>query len=105
MITRRTLLATVSAAAVIAALPALPAEPIDWQQCEHCDGEFPIETMSSMEDAWFCEKCMADWRECFAACDHRWRPEPHYNTHGDEGKICERCSGFVTHEDAADLGV
>lgn len=81
------------------------AEDIDLQQCEHCDKTFPIETMSSMDDGWFCEDCMAAWRACFDACEHRWRQEPYYDAHGDEGKICERCSGFVANEDAAVFGI
>lgn len=79
------------------------AEPVDLQQCEHCDKEFPIETMTTMEDCWFCEGCVAEWRKVFAACEHEWNPEPYVGVMGDEGRVCNRCSGFVANEDAIAL--
>lgn len=81
------------------------SETIDLQQCEHCDKEFPIETMTSMEDCWFCEKCVVDWQDCFDRCEHRWSAEPHHGAMGDVGRVCERCSGFVSDEDAPLLGI
>ncbi len=74
------------------------AEPVDLQQCEQCDKEFTIETMTSMEDCWFCEGCVAEWRKVFESCEHRWNPQPYVGVMGDEGKICDRCSGFVANE-------
>lgn len=76
------------------------AEAADLQQCEHCDKEFPIETMTSMEDCWFCEGCMGEWRARFDACEHQWNAEPYVSTMGDVGKICDRCNGFVANEDS-----
>lgn len=74
------------------------AEPVDLQQCEHCSKEFPIETMTSMEDCWFCEVCVAAWQKEFDACDHQWTP--HTNSMSEPGRICERCNGFVAAEGA-----
>ncbi len=75
----------------------------DLQQCEHCDNEFPIETMTSMEDCWFCERCVSAWRKEFDSCSHAWTP--HVSVMGDEGRYCGNCSGFVANEDAAELGL
>lgn len=79
------------------------SEPIDLQQCEHCDKEFPIETMTSMEDCWFCGTCVDAWQKRFDACDHIWTP--YTSTMSEPGRICERCSGFVADEDVASVGV
>jgi hypothetical protein len=68
-------------------------EEIDLQQCEHCDKQFPVETMTTMDDGWFCEDCMSEWATAFSACEHQW--EPYTDGAGDEGRICTRCSGFV----------
>lgn len=77
-------------------------EPVDLQQCEHCDKELPIETMSMMEDCWFCESCVKEWREEFDACKHEWRP--YVDQMGDEGRICDHCNGFAVNKNpAADL--
>jgi len=83
--------------------PTKPVTLADMQQCEHCEKAFPIETMTMMEDCWFCEACVKEWRAHFDACVHDWRP--YTDTMGDEGRICDRCNGFVANEDAKDLGL
>ena len=76
---------------------------IDLQQCEHCNKQFPIEMMTSMEDCWFCQGCVEEWRKEFDACAHDW--SPHVSTMGEEGRICSRCNGFVAGEDTDLIGV
>jgi hypothetical protein len=76
-------------------------EAVDLQQCEHCDKEFPIGTMASMEDGWFCDGCMTEWLKEFEACEHKWSPEPHISVMGETCKICERCSGLVVIDEAS----
>ena len=78
-------------------------EPVDLQQCEHCDKEFPVETMTMMEDDWICDGCYKEWRAEFDACNHVWKP--HTSTMSEPGRICERCNGFVADEDAPSLSV
>lgn len=65
----------------------------DLQQCEHCSKEFPIEQMTTMSDCWFCQGCYDDFKKHFDACEHEWTPR--HNEHGDPGKHCHKCSGFV----------
>lgn len=71
----------------------------DLQGCERCSKEFDIETMSMMDDCWFCESCVADFQKTFDACQHQW--EPHTDTMGDAGQYCSKCTGFVRNEDMA----
>lgn len=71
-------------------------EPVDLQGCECCPREFPIETMTMMDDCWFCDSCTAEFRRTFDACEHQW--EPHTDSMGDRGRYCVRCSGFVMDE-------
>lgn len=78
---------------------------VDMQACEHCEKSFPIETMTSMEDYWFCKHCVAEWQKCFESCTHDWQTETHYSTMGDEGRVCNNCCGFVSYEDAPGLGI
>jgi hypothetical protein len=73
-----------------------PSEKIDLQACEHCGKEYPIETMHSMSDCWFCYRCTVSFEKAFDACDHKW--SPHVDAMGNSGQHCERCSGFVTDE-------
>ena len=68
-------------------------EEIDLQQCEHCSKSFPIETMTSMEDCWFCEGCVKEWQAHFDACEHEWRP--YIDVMGDDCRICEKCNGVT----------
>lgn len=69
---------------------------IDLQGCESCGKQFPIEAVSMMEDCWYCEPCIAEWRAEFDACNHEW--SPHVDCMGDEGKLCSRCSGFIADD-------
>lgn len=73
-------------------------EPVDLQQCEHCIKEFPIETMTMMEDDWFCQACVKEWRAHFDACDHQWKP--YTDVMGDPSLICENCNGVVADTSA-----
>ena len=66
------------------------------QGCEHCQKEFPLETMRMMSDAWFCEPCTKEWQQIFDACQHKWTP--HVDEMGDDGRYCERCTGFVADD-------
>lgn len=66
------------------------------QGCEHCEKEFPLETMRMMSDAWFCEACTEEWQEIFDNCQHEW--SPYVDAMGGDGRICERCSGFVAND-------
>lgn len=70
---------------------------IELQGCERCDKENPIQTMTMMDDCWFCQECVTDFQKHFDACDHKW--SPHVDCMGDDGQYCERCSGFVRNED------
>lgn len=70
----------------------------DMQGCERCSKEHPIETMTMMEDYWFCAECVADFQQLFDGCNHKW--EPHTDTMGYPGRCCSRCTGFVRDEDA-----
>jgi hypothetical protein len=67
------------------------------QGCERCREERPIESMTMMDDCWFCAECVADFDKTFAACDHAWKP--HTDSMGDVGRYCTRCTGFVRDED------
>lgn len=69
----------------------------EMQGCERCAKEFPIQTMATMEDCWFCEACVAEFQQQFSICSHSW--EPHIGTMGDSGQYCSRCTGFVRNED------
>lgn len=70
---------------------------VEMQTCEHCSKDFPIESMRMMSECWFCEACTDDFHKHFETCDHKW--SPHTDEHGDAGKYCENCSGFVRNED------
>jgi hypothetical protein len=72
-------------------------ETIDLQSCERCSKERPIETMTIMEDCWFCQECVDAFQKQFDACDHSW--EPHTDVMGDAGQYCSKCTGFVRDED------
>lgn len=67
------------------------------QGCEHCQKSFPIGTMALMEGCWFCEECTTAFQNAFDACEHHW--SDHRDEMGDDGKVCERCCGFVRNED------
>lgn len=73
------------------------SEKPDMQACEHCTKEHPIETMTLMEDCWFCHDCTEDFQKHFDACEHQW--SPYVDQMGDPGQVCERCSGFVRNDD------
>jgi hypothetical protein len=77
------------------------SETIELQACERCSKETSLESMSMMEDCWFCADCTADFQKHFDACDHKW--SPHVGSMGDPGQYCERCTGFVADEDFATL--
>jgi hypothetical protein len=64
----------------------------DNQGCEHCLKEFPIETMLSMSDCWYCQGCYDEWKKEFDACDHDWVPEE--SEFGEPGRHCDKCNGF-----------
>jgi hypothetical protein len=68
--------------------------------CERCGTVHPFEGSVYSEGCYFCPRCWAEWRQNFDACQHKW--EPHHNEHGDPGKICRRCCGFVSDENFAD---
>lgn len=70
---------------------------IELQPCERCSKETNLESMTIMEDCWFCAECVADFQKHFDACDHKWTP--YTSTMGDPGQYCERCTGFVCDED------
>lgn len=72
------------------------SEQIELQSCERCDKDCSLESMSMMEDCWFCAECTADFQRHFDSCDHKWS---HTDAMGDPGQYCERCSGFVRDED------
>lgn len=65
----------------------------DQRDCEFCGNEHAIEDMTLMEDCWICPSCEAEWRSEFDACEHEW--EPYTDTHGESGRVCKHCSGFV----------
>jgi hypothetical protein len=67
------------------------------QTCEHCSKDSPLETMTMMEDCWFCQPCVADFQKHFDNCKHSW--EPYTNSMGEEGQHCSHCTGFVRNED------
>lgn len=69
----------------------------DMQGCERCQKENPIETMTMMDDCWFCQACTSEFQAAFASCEHNW--SPHVDQMGDAGQYCERCTGFVRNED------
>lgn len=79
------------------------SEPIDLQGCERCSKENPIESMTMMDDGWFCAECTADFQKSFASCEHKW--EPHTDHMGDDGQYCSRCTGFVRNEDMPLIGL
>lgn len=76
-------------------------EQVELQCCEHCGKEFPLETMRSMDDCWFCAGCTADFQKHFDACDHEWSSD--IDAMGDTGQYCQKCSGFVRDDDFDDL--
>ena len=67
----------------------------EMQACEHCGSEVPLDDAVSSEGCWYCPKCFEEWRAEFDACEHDWDAEPYYGEHGDEGRLCKKCSGFV----------
>lgn len=69
------------------------AEAIEVQACEHCQKEYPIEQVHTMEGCWICDGCYAEWKAEFDACDHDWAPD--HDEFGEPGKACRKCSGFV----------
>lgn len=73
----------------------------DLQGCEHCGKEFPIEQCVLMPDCWICERCYADFKAHFDACQHEW--EPQQSEHNAPGRYCHKCSGFQCLADVAVL--
>ena len=65
--------------------------------CEHCDRAFPFEeAISSGDGCHFCPSCWAEWKAEFDACAHDW--EAAADDNGDVGRVCLRCSGFVSDD-------
>ena len=64
--------------------------------CEHCAEEFPVGDMEMMGMCWVCQRCVAEWRTVFEACEHEWEPET--DAMGDAGQYCSKCCSFVANE-------
>lgn len=71
--------------------------------CEACGKSVPFEDAVMSEDCYFCPECFSLFRAEFRTCAHDWKP--HISTMGEDGFICNRCSGFVANEDFASLGL
>lgn len=73
---------------------------LDLIGCEHCDKEFPLEDAARTADGcYLCPECQAEWAAIFAACAHDWDPAPAHDEHGEEGRYCRSCHGFVVNEE------
>jgi len=71
--------------------------------CDRCRKRVPIGDAWFYLEVYFCQACDAEWRRRFAACVHDWDTYPMVDDHGEEGRGCVSCGGFVTNEDAVTL--
>jgi hypothetical protein len=69
----------------------------DTDLCEACSRLVPIEDTVLMCDCVYCTACTEKWQAVFNACQHEWEPSTDPG-HGDPGRYCRRCSGFVADE-------
>lgn len=69
------------------------ADEQDTTTCESCNGVFPSDDCVPAGDVTFCQGCYDRWLVKFHSCEHRF--EPGTDDHGEPGKFCPKCGGFV----------
>lgn len=68
---------------------------VDTLPCECCNAVVPDDQIVSAGEVLMCPECWKAWQEEFAACAHEWETG-HFD--GDDGRICNRCGGFLSDE-------
>lgn len=71
--------------------------------CHDCDRLCPVEDIISFGDAPQCRACWTHWREYFDECAHDWSTDLARDDHGNNGRFCPRCLGFVSEDNAMAL--
>lgn len=56
--------------------------------CEFCEKRVREDSLTQHGDVSLCQKCSADWRAEYDACDHEWAQEEF-----DQARVCKKCNG------------
>lgn len=67
-----------------------------WSECAHCQARTEIDDLRHHGDGFdLCPKCSAAFEDSVMRCHHFYDPEPVWDDHGDEGRVCRHCACFV----------